>query len=100
DPYFAAQLAKSLTPDQMTQMIGQMGRGTWPRNKDFQGEYKRLVQGFGTAVSTATRNGGSLAPPSNYSDQWVHAIIDDDPGFARSAGAANIFRYGLYDTKF
>jgi hypothetical protein len=114
DPYYAAGLTQSLTPEELGDIVlkasnrrTEITSGS-PTNlskdlADWQKQYGALLDGLGTTIGTATRNTGELALPSDYAKKFAGAITGDpssDGHWGRGAAVSTLLRYGNYSTPF
>lgn len=108
DPYFAAGFAKSLTPDQLADIVQQTSNeGINHRGNDRSAwftQYQKLMSAVGTTVATSTRNTGDLALPSDTAQQWVDVFKrepgDDSFRYNEAEALSTLLKYGSYATPF
>ena len=114
DPYYAAGLAQSLTPEELGDIVMKasnlresISAGTSPNRAteltEWEKQYGALLEGLGTTIGTATRNTGGLALPADYGKKFAEAITNDPTTDGRWGGGAAVsmlLRYGTYSTPF
>ncbi|WP_158564280.1 DUF6571 family protein [Jiangella anatolica] len=79
DPYFAAGLAKNISPEQLAAILDTydaIAEASGQQNHDMSDARNQLITGLGTVFGTATRNTGDLAMPADYADQWSSALTE------------------------
>ena len=115
DPYFAAALARAVTPEQMGRVVLSAGAQrqalaqnlvdpTDERLTELDARFDRLLTALGAAVGTATRATGELAPPADYAQRWISVITaDDQQDFTMSgvgASASLVLSRGVFSGEF
>lgn len=112
DPYFAAELARTLSPEQLANVPAAMSShqdalaGSTASSAQTLADYKKLYEttlaGLSDAISTATRGRGDLAVPPDYADKWVSLLTGDGHRPMPHAGgaAALLLGRGVYDKDF
>lgn len=109
DPYFAAGLAKNISPEQMASLLDTydaLAEANGDQNHDMSDERQQLYTGLGTLFGTATRNTGDLAMPQDYADQWSSAITAKAQGEGGDAPndqaqyLALLMSQGVYSREF
>ena len=79
DPYFASELASSLTVDELAEAVKQLSyaRSGDAGSPEENGWYGRAVVALAHTMGTATRATGDLALPAGYAQQWVQQITSE-----------------------
>ncbi|MCW2568732.1 MAG: transposase [Mycobacterium sp.] len=108
DPYFAAALARSMSPQELTDLVASMttARRDFLRRADngdelavFEANHRRLLDALGNTIAVATRNRGDLALPRDYAAQWVR-LVTTSPVPTAPGAASLLLSRGVYDTEF
>lgn len=109
DPYFAAGLAKNISPEEVASLLDTydaLGDARGEQGFDTSQGRRDLITGLGTLFGTASRNTGDLAMPQDYADQWSSAItapVHEQGGEAmenHSQYLALLMSQGVYSRPF
>lgn len=111
DPYFAAQFASLVTPEQLSEAILGMSAARVSmaemafmdsdreRIEEWDTAYESMLDDLGTTLGTASFGTGDLAPPEGAAQDWLAAITDEyAPGQAGALGL--VISRGTFSDEF
>ncbi|RIQ28159.1 DNA/RNA non-specific endonuclease [Jiangella rhizosphaerae] len=102
DPYFAQRLAEQVSPDDVAAVVLDMSYARQALAQShgmtsdvsevdtFDGHYETFLNDLGTSLGLATQNTGDLALDPEYAEQWLDAIITEEPANVGQAGALSL----------
>lgn len=112
DPYFAAQFATQVTPEQLSEAILGMSAtrvsmaemsmldSDRERIEEWDTAYESMLDDLGTTLGTASFGTGDLAPSDTMAHDWLVAITDEYAPTGQAGALGLVISRGTFSDEF